>query len=234
MLRLSGNLIFALMLFQALVSAAANPPGSPDSMPASDARMPATPLPGPTEFVTNVDGAANPEQIPRHVVVWSLFQQLQLDPPPHPGNFGQSVLTASVGLDPANADRLAAYAKRSLLDDQRYQQDVMRTFCASMTTDIPAKSLASKLEAVERATDQWREARVAALSTLLDAKAKESLDQWVDRQRRSMGISKVDYFKMLESAGARDTIALRAMQGCSALPARAPWVPAIRRKPPPI
>lgn len=29
----------------------------------------ATPLPGAPEFVTNVDGAANPEQIPRHVIV---------------------------------------------------------------------------------------------------------------------------------------------------------------------
>lgn len=93
------------------------------------------------------------------------------------------MLTASVGLDPANADRLVAYAKASLLDDRRYQQDVMRSFCVGMTTDLPTKSLASKLEATERATDQWREARVAALSTLLDAKAKESLDQWVDRQK---------------------------------------------------
>jgi hypothetical protein len=223
MLQVGGKLIFALVLFQALIgAAAANEPGSPDRMAAMEARKPATPLPGIPEFVTNVDGAANPEQIPRHVVVWSLFQQLEHDSPLHPGNFGESVLTASVGLDPANADRLVAYAKASLLDDRRYQQDVMRSFCVGMTTDLPAKSLASKLEATERVTDQWREARVAALSTLLDARAKESLDQWVDRQKMSMGISKIDYSKMLGSARARDAILLRAIQGCSAMPTRSP------------
>lgn len=198
MLRLQAKLILVLLAAPAMAAGPVTNGVVSSSRATSDSSHP--------DFVTNLSG----DSIPRQAVVWHLFMQLTM--PAY--QVVRGPLTTALGLDQANTDRLIAYAKASIAEDQRYERDTLRGICSDITTDITAHALASKLETLEQATDHWREARVAALSTLLDAKANESLERWIARQRMSMGTSKVDYYKMLEQPGAREVILEGTMQGC--------------------
>ena len=174
--------------------------------------------PAPTdkpEYVTPINGAANPESIPRHDVLWTLF--VRIASRGERSALVSTTLLSTLGLDDHDATSLVEYAQASLEEDRRYQQQLMRDFCAGLDSSVTAEVLASKLEATERETNHWREARVAALSTLLDPKSNESLDQWVARNRGSMGTVKVNFHTMLQNPQAKDAVLRRAIEGCKAL-----------------
>jgi hypothetical protein len=59
---------------------------------------------------------------------------------------------------------------------------------------------------------------VSELGKLLEVTSSAGLDRWVERRRRSMGVAKVDYRKLLQAPGGCEVMLERLHQACCELP----------------
>jgi hypothetical protein len=169
-------------------------------------------------FTTVIDGAKNPESLPRREVVWRFFLRVHAMERHQAGN-GVVFLEKVVGLQPNQAQAVVAYVDTTLSQHRQFWKSEISSYCNGSVDTSDAKAMASLLSADENAADVWRDAKVAGLSTILDTATISRLDQWMDAHTRNrITVIKADYAKYLALPGALSDVTEKIATLCSSNP----------------
>jgi hypothetical protein len=168
----------------------------------------------PPDFATVIHGAVNPERLTHEEVVWGFFQHLHFKEQRRPGS-AAAFLEKDVGIPADAAQSLVGYAQDAYAQNRELSKVRLAKVCEDFTSGNLGP-LAGRLVAEDLISSQFQQARIAGLTQVLDAQARDRLDQWIGtRFTPSFTVVKVDVEKMLSRPGAAEAISERIRELCN-------------------
>lgn len=203
----------SLAVISSLPALAAQPVSpSPSVTPSSAATATQTAA---DSVLTVVDGAVQPDQVPRREVVWRFFSRVHAIES-HQAGKGVAFLEKALQWQPAQAQAVVAYINDTFSRREQFTKSQLNSFCNETLDTQDINALGARLTARNDASDTWRETQVAGLATVLDAATLSRLDQWLNSHvRNKLSVVTANYSKYLARPGALSDLVERRAVLCS-------------------
>lgn len=152
-------------------------------------------------YVTQLDGAKDPQSIPTREAIWAFFTLISGSEDKTPGT-GERLLRA-IGLSNPDAAALFRYVRASVDDAKAYAHNLTGTQC-QRSSELKASSstLLNALQSIETALDARRDTYVAGVADTLSESGHRLVSDWVEAKiRPALKLTVVDHQKRMELTG---------------------------------
>jgi hypothetical protein len=152
-------------------------------------------------YVTQLDGAKDPQSIPSREAIWAFFTLISGSEDKTPGR-GEQLLKA-IGLNNTDAAALFRYIRASVDDAKAYAHNLTGNQCQqSSELKASVSTLVNALQSIEAALDARRDTYVAGIADTLSESGYRVVTDWVDAKiRPALRLTIVDHQKRVELAG---------------------------------